>query len=531
MIMKFWSVVFVCMSVGCVDYVGDGRFGHRFTACEVDVRSTHGGQDVSWATDGRFDISGGYNVWDTSPSTSCSHNPTLSEGEYAGTELFITYPTGTDPLLTGDGSVADGKFPVIVFAHANSSVCRNFQRYRSLHNHWASYGFIIVSVDEAITNCVDMPISENLQIRTDIQVAGLHEIRRLNEDPDSIFFGKVDADRFLFAGHSRGGAASYKSAFRETGALGVIALQALTSFASSTLPYDGFPVLEVIASKDTDLEYPAVDVMEDAFAAPYSTITLVGGIHGFTADNVPPRSVDEPEISEEEQHAVTNYFSAAFLQYAVGLENDWSDDFSNRILFSHFGAEEAQELTSKGVITRWRNANENILVDAFDGRDPATNALGGATSFSGVKASENATYMPDTNPTSGLYGYSYSLRLIADTPGFYKTSFDPIMLTSDWALDARIKNADEGAAPDIVKIVLEVDSYESEEEDDDSLSRVEINALEFAGPLALSNRFTQIHIPLSAFGLNSETTIRAISVELEKGEVFIDDLRLTSPSS
>lgn len=536
----FAAIPFLLLLTACVDNTNaanDGDFPGDFddaeqvyTPCQVTYESTIDSDELQWGTPGHYEEPGAYPVWNTAPSKKCVRNLTLTEGDYIGTELYITYPTASAPLRSGNASVAHDKFPVIIFAHANSWKCTNFATYISLHNHWASYGFIVVSVDESTTNCVDEPLLDNLRKRSEMQQDALKEIQRLNGDPDSIFFGKVDTERFMFSGHSRGGGASYTSAHALPNTSAVMALQALSAFTTS--PYLDLPVLEVVAEGDTDLEYPKVDIMEDVFSGEYSTVVIRGGIHAFTSDGIPPRTVDEPGITEAEQHAVTNYFTAAFLHHIWGLNNDWSSEYVKDVLFSHLGSETvlAREFTPLGVVTRWRNNNERILVDTFDGKNAATNLLGGPTEFEGLQAVENATYKPETNPTRGLYGYAYALRLIAmEEEGYYKTSFDPISVPTSWTFDARVKGTDSGQVPDVLNVTLEIEQPMGGNTDDSFVTTIDM--LDFSGPMELSDRFTQVHIPMEAFGFSADTIIKSVTFELEEGEFIIDDLRFTAPNA
>ena len=519
--MRRYSILFLLLLSACSDdvtpeheYVGD------VDPCEVTLEANDDVTEISWPAAGEYEKPGGYKTWNTAPKSECRNNPKISIGDHAGIELYVTYPSATIPTVSGNGKVADGKFPVIVFAHANNDrVCNIFEGYFSLHDHWASYGFVVVAVDGTATNCKP-GTKENLQIRSDVQIAGLEEIHRLNDDPESIFYQKIDLEKTIFAGHSRGGGSSLLSASITPGVSGVIDLQGvdLTAFGFGASVLPDFPVIGITAGNDVNLDYPHCEPTEDMLGGEYTWVNLNGGIHAYTADKDPIEPDDKPDISQDEQHEITEFYTAAFLHHAVGLNNDWGDQAAQDVLYSPAGAEtvKAREMSKLGVYARWRNSNEKIMVDTFDGKDSTTNLLGEATEFSGIQAIESATYRPDTNPTTGMYGKSFSLRLM-DGPGVYKTALADVSVAVTWALEARVKGPDTGVTAGTLMVLLELEDR-----------TVEADALAFGGPLSLSNRFTQVQIPLTDFGISDTSVIKSVSLKLADGEIFVDDLRFTA---
>ncbi len=523
--MHRWFVLVFVVVFACSDDADPIReYEGDVDPCDVTFESGTEADPVKWPAVGQYEQPGGYAVWNTAPKAECRNNPTVSVGELVGKELYITYPSASTPTVSGNGRVADGKFPVIVFAHANNDrVCNIFERYFTIQEHWASYGFIVISIDGTDTNCKPGN-TENLQLRSDAQLAGLDEIRRLNDDPNSVFYQHVDTEKFLFAGHSRGGGSSLVSARNTPGVSGVIDLQGVDlsafGFGSAVLP--DFPVIGLTAGLDVDLNYPHCEPTEDMLGGIYTWVNINGGVHANTADTAPLEPDDTPEISKEEQHQVIGFFTAAFLHQVVGLNNDWPAQTSRDVLFSHTGAQTvaARGLSPKGVFTRWRDDSEKLLIDTFDGKDADLNLLGGETSSIAGFASENATYKPEENPVGGMYGKSYSLRLKGAPAGSYRTILDasgaPLAVAKDWAIEARVKGPDTGDVGDLF-IIMETESGE-----------LRVNALEFGGPVALSNRFTQIHVPLTELS-DQDLGVLAIRLESSMGEVFVDDLRFSAP--
>lgn len=489
--------------------------------CEVSQTLAVEPQLNPWPEQGAYHLPGPFPVWNTAPNSACRQNPTISEGEFQNKELYITYPTATNPTESGSSQFAKGKFPVIVFAHANNdSVCNIFEKYFSLHEHWASHGFVVVAVDGTDTNC-QPGNTENLRLRSDSQVAAWEELKRLNDDPSSLFFGRIDIDKIIYAGHSRGGGAALLSATKTPEVRGVIDLQGvdLTAFGYGSAVLPDFPVLGITAGKDVDLNYPHCEPTEDMLGGAYTWVNINGGIHAYTADTVPIEPDDEPAISRQEQHDVTEYFTTAFLHQVAGLNTPWPAETAAQTLYSHQGSQRvtSDELSSLGVFARWRSDASYLDIDDFDGRDPSTNLLG-ASVLAPPTATERATYQPETNPTTGMYGKSWSLRLEAIQNEPYVTSLmvddAPTTVPGGSALECRIKGPEEGAIGEL-QVVLELADQE-----------LTFNALDFVGPTELSNRFQQVHIPLNLAGPIQIKSIRLISTS---GTTFVDDLRFVLP--
>lgn len=88
------------------------------------------------------------------------------------------------------------KYPVITWANGT---CGEMAGYASLLTTIASYGFIIVSSNSTWTAT---PPTDKVQLRA------LDYAKALNEDPKSIFFGKMDLEKVGAMGHSQGAKAT-----------------------------------------------------------------------------------------------------------------------------------------------------------------------------------------------------------------------------------------------------------------------------------------------------------------------------------
>ena len=511
MILTLFCSVCVC---GCADHTEPVLV---YNPCELTSELSSVGIGMRMH-EGEYHKPGPYFAWNSNPSEDCPSNPTIRTGDLKDKELYVTYPTLENPLETGVVTVPAGKLPVVVFAHANNDrVCSIFERYRNLHNHWASWGFVVVAVDGTDTNC-NRGSRENIQLRSDAQIAALEEVLSWTE---ATFQGlTVDENHVFFSGHSRGGGASFVSAERYPLTRGVMTLQGvdLTSFGFGNEVLGDYPVLGISASDDKDLKYPHPDLMEDQLGGEYTWVTLFDAIHGYTADSVPLKDADDPQVEREVQQAGTFFFTTAFLDRHTDLSLDWPKEFTSAFLLDPHGAERvASEAYPPGAALRWRRDVEHIWVDTFENPSATENLLGGEVEVEGLEAQVVKTYRPDENPRTGRFSKASALRLKADEEGKYTTHMsEPVVLQNRWSIDARIKL---GVDSELEALKLVVVTTEGE---------IELNALEFIGPMPLTKWYTQLRVPIED-DFPETIEVLALRFELKSGEVFVDDLRFTPP--
>ncbi len=486
----------------------------------------------------RYWEQGPYFPWSTQPDVSCAQNPVLMQsGLEQAVDLYMVHPTLGDPTVTGRGDVAPGRWPVIVFAHANNDTqCDINERYVTLHDHWASWGFVVVAVDGQDLNCA-RGSKENIELRTQGVLETLDRLEELDRNPESRFFGHLDLSRIVLAGHSRGGGASLVAAWEDPSIRAVIDLQGvdLTSFGFGEDPVAPVPVLGVTAGRDVDLNYPIVEPTEDQLSGPYSWVTIHGGIHAYTADTVPIEPDDNPGITQQQQRDITELFSTAFLARFVGVGDGSAPAIfapearADPILFSHRGAELVQQdISTTGVSVRWNRRVAGVLLDDFSGfrtDDPISiNALGAPVEIEGLIAQEVRTYFPDQEEVRSAYRKSLSLRLTADSKeGLYRTYLRPDRtpqpLGEGAVLLARVKGPDTGLTASLAIQVVTSDG------------RYRIDAAPFLGPAPLSNRFVQLSIPLdhpgwSGRGPGRMPEVSSVAFFVQGGRLFVDDLRI-----
>lgn len=547
-----FALLFVIASSGCVDTPVDpaDRYRGPTHPCDVVYDGSHEPFDGTglaedredpFAGDGppKFWLPGPYPAWNTSPHSDCRADPTIptigvetienedgttTEVSHDDVRMYITYPAMSAPTVSGDGRVAEGRFPVVLFAHANNDrTCNIYRGYYSLHDHWASWGFIVVAIDGTNLNC-KRGTRQNVELRSMGQLAAIDALRALDEDPESLFFERIDTDRVVFAGHSRGGGASLLSQQAHPGSLGVIDLQGVdvTAFGFGAAKLGDFPVLGMTAGEDVDLNYPHVEPTEDQLGGPYTWVNINGGIHAHTADSAPIEPDDVPLIGRKQQHDVTELFSTAFLARVAGVPAAYGEPHSvqpgaDDVLFSHEGARVVDaEIARLGVFTRWRSDAPALWVDDFDspiqGNSENENLLGGSAVSEGLTRSEEvATYKPDDSPLGGAYGKAYSRLLVG--PGTFTTELGPaesrVRVPEGSTLAFRMKGPDDGAAAALrVELVG---------------SGAPVDVGPFMGPEPISNRMLQVEIPAAELG--GVDGAQAVRFHVGSGQIFIDDLR------
>lgn len=106
----------------------------------------------------------------------------------------------------------DGPFPLVLIVHGNHLAQRfSDPGYAYLGEHLASRGMIMVSVDQNFLNSSITNIFSGLRNENDARgwllLEHLRQWELWGNDPESIFFNKVDMDKISLMGHSRGGEA------------------------------------------------------------------------------------------------------------------------------------------------------------------------------------------------------------------------------------------------------------------------------------------------------------------------------------
>ncbi len=513
-----WTVLAVLAGCGFED-VGIGARALGPEHCRLPlVESTPGGR----ATKGEWWRPGPLAVRSTVDWPDC---PPLDASTADGDPARITYPSD------GQTAVADGTWPVIIFGHANSvAVCNPTDRYRSLHEQWASWGWIVYSVDASAENC--KPWSRALMNdRVDKFDLAVDDLEQRSEDPDSPFFGRVRFDQIVAVGHSRGGAAAIALAARGPRWSGAISLQGGTPprFGLGNT-FTDLPVLGISGELDKDLDFPHVDLTESLLRGRYSWHTLRRGNHSFTADGLPIRGSDDPELilNRVSQIELTKYLTVAFLASNFGVWDGASfkrRSQADRVIYSHFGDEFARGfLRGTGFVSRWNSdpTAPTVWIDRFDSRavgideagtrlDPSLNDLGLANRCAGLTRCEEVwTYnIDDTQQPKTGYRLASSLFLeSSDRTGTFSTEID-LDVAAGSRLQARIR-AETADGAQFVVVVVGSDGERP------------IKGVDTINTAGLTDRYVQLDVPLT------ESRIEDLRFELKSGAMHIDDLRIVA---
>jgi hypothetical protein len=120
------------------------------------------------------------------------------------------------PRSPNDGAEGDGPYPLVLIVHGNHDM-EDFSDvgYAYLGQLFASRGFITVSVDEnflnsSLSDLVSGPdggLDAENDARGWLLLEHLERFRRWNAAPGNALHGKVDLERIVLIGHSRGGEA------------------------------------------------------------------------------------------------------------------------------------------------------------------------------------------------------------------------------------------------------------------------------------------------------------------------------------
>jgi hypothetical protein len=253
--------------------------------------------------------------------------PVASRKVTAALRLFAPLPPADS-----DPTVAARSYPLVVFHHGglplDAARPRSFDRFDHLLRRWASHGFVVASVEatDLVWNrgrLVSATLT-NMNLMSENQRAAIAFLRARNGDPTWPLHGRIDADRVIVAGHSRGGAASLITAAAEPSVIGGILIKPLDPMATvggeqvwrRDLPAK--PFLVIAGGNDGDLPYPMVDFLYERRAGPMTMVTILGSVHNFSCDTCPVEPNVSAEIGRDRDWAVTNAYAVAFLRYLGG---------------------------------------------------------------------------------------------------------------------------------------------------------------------------------------------------------------------
>ena len=134
-------------------------------------------------------------------------------GEYEGITsmvrgMYWRYGIDEVPLAGKVWYPSEGEnYPVMFIIHGNHNMTtKSYLGYDYLGEYLASYGYVVVSVDEAFCNgYINMGLSNENDARAILLLENMQLVERYNLDQDGPLYQKMDFSNVALTGHSRGG--------------------------------------------------------------------------------------------------------------------------------------------------------------------------------------------------------------------------------------------------------------------------------------------------------------------------------------
>jgi len=234
-------------------------------------------------------------------------------------ELF--YP---EKIMSADScsEANDDRFPVICFAHG---YLLSGKSYQHLVDMLVPEGFIMACLSSG-----DGLFPSHRRFGEDLRFVSA-EVGRLDADPDSPLYGRIDTLRCLM-GHSMGGGAAFLAAAGNPSIHAVVALSPYDTRISAidAASATGVPTLIVSGSKDciTPPEEHHLPMYEKSASSDKTFLLIKDGTHcnmgvSFDKCEVGERMARcEPGISGEEQLAVLARYTVPWLRYFLKGEEE-----------------------------------------------------------------------------------------------------------------------------------------------------------------------------------------------------------------
>jgi hypothetical protein len=446
-------------------------------------------------------------------------------------QLRLYYPAA-------GGVPAPGRFPLVAFHHGAARLSAGMttlhDHYDPLLTRWASHGFVVASVD-GMSLIYDkgayLPVTiGNLTLIAENLRAAVAHLRVRNREPDFPLNGQLDFKRIVMAGHSRGAAGAILAAESKPSVVGMLLIKPVDPMAvlggesmwNRHLP--DRPALLTIAGNDADVIYPIADFLYERRAAPMSAHTILGSLHAWSCDTCPAERGGIPEITREQDWAVTNAYAVAFLKYVTGQAPEAAG-----VLFGAAG--QATRLSPLGVLRR-SDRGAQVLVDDFQDDAPA-NALGRESYAHGMVFSRVLPWVGQAAQDTPALGQNRrALYMQPEVVAFSRAH------QLGWSQDGAVYgnmlgNLDvEGMAAFVLRLRSEASALPA--------SRFQLRLVDAAGRSAtvdgttasgrseIAGRFVDAIAPLSRLkeqGLDLHHLVAAEIVFSGQGSVTVDDLR------
>jgi hypothetical protein len=382
------------------------------------------------------------------------------------TDVLVTYPVQDDGVTPHPG-----KHAWIMFHHAVHGPDHVvFDDYPTIHGHWASHGFVVVSIDGSK---VFFPTSmgTNLTWTQQNTVASNMDTvitQYLTQQEDDSFPLKcsVDPNRLAVAGHSRGGGATLLvPTTRTDGAKikGLVSLQgvdpgALNPPAGSVIPGLDLPAMWLDAALDGDVSFPILPLQYGRTRNFGALVTILGSKHTYTfdANAKPDQGGATATITPDEHKAVCVQYSTAFLRAYV---RDGSPNASDLDRVGGPGGL-SSTVSSGGVLLSYRPQYSSPYIAKFDTASPTIpqNDSGTTLTFTGsMKLASFETYYTSTlsSGEKAVSAMVHSAQLTWDaTGGTAEVATAPI--TGKKAIVFDLAMSSEGTTSGTTPLYLEV---------------------------------------------------------------------------
>ncbi|RME22969.1 MAG: hypothetical protein D6798_14525 [Deltaproteobacteria bacterium] len=483
--------------------------------------------------------------YDTAATELTIPSVTTSRGLFEDVAVRVAFPAD-------GGAVAPGRFPVIAFHHAAHSPSTIYDDYTDLHDHWASHGVIVASVDSHVNVDGQAQSWSNLSDMSDFQRASIDLLLAEDADPGSLLYGHVDGDRIFVSGHSRGGGASLISLWNDERVLGAICFEPVSPLQTpgqdwtvdtdnGDRPFPDKPVLIFSAARDLDEPWPLVDVSYEQTVGHAMLVSIHGANHEDTYDlGTPGGTTSTSTIPVSARHDIDQHFSTAFLYRFGGAGASAGDLSMESALFGPEGLE--TDLSDEGVSTHGRpHLASTLVVDAFQ-EDPAVNELGGDNIGTALLTDDNAE--PYAEGLRAVHRYDERgtrigrwarARLLqwadpdAELALFVDPAGGPVDLSEQRRLVLRLQRdcppPTTGACPD-QDVDLRVSLWDGDG------AEVAVSIEEGMGARGIVGRhWSKTLLPLDLFAGVDLSRVEGIAISLaaadwDSGSLWVDDLRL-----
>jgi len=249
------------------------------------------------------------------------------------TEIY--YPAISTGINT---AIADGEFPLIVFAHG---FLMSYTSYENISDFFVPKGYIV-----AFCNTENSPFPSHSNYGLDLKFIAEKLVNELNESAGSFWQNKLSGKKSVM-GHSMGGGASMLAASGNSIFDLVVGLapaengSSATSAATINAPLLIFAGSEDIITAPATQNFPIYNAAVNSSCRTY--INISGGGHCYFANpNLTCETVEAtPSISRAQQHAVVEDFSLAYFEtFLKNNSSGWhalldSLNSSNRIESEH----------------------------------------------------------------------------------------------------------------------------------------------------------------------------------------------------